>query len=204
MRETRLPARSPRKRLGKIRGGVVDALDVAGGELALEDLYDVLNPGNEPEKRRPRDLRRRQLPMLEEAEIITVKEELVVRLTDDWLDALENARELGGELEAEDLARKRHRIQREAFRDPLRDQVSGHPVNAGGDAWVEELEVLPEPPSTAVLYDLMHRKIPVGTPRGDGLLWQVFSGRVGVVVDSEPDRVAFFDPAELLVVDGAA
>lgn len=176
------PARPKHKRLGKIQGAMIDALDVAAeGELPLEDLYDVLKPGRRPEKRRHRDLRQRQLPMLEEAEIVTVKEELVVKLTDNWLEALENARELGGELEAEDLARARHRRERVAFRDPRRDQVSMHPVNARGDAWIEDLEVLPEPPSTAVLYDLMYRKTPVSTPRGDGLLGWVFSDEVGVL-----------------------
>lgn len=290
VRETRLPARPPRKRLGKIRGAVIDALDVAGGELPLDDLYDVLNPSKEPGKRRPRDMRRRQLPMLEragiiagrgelvvrltnrwrkrldkvrergvklsksrnaaiealdavggalqldelydvlnpgkppekrrlrdlrrrvlpmleEAGIVTVKEELVVKLTDNWVEALENAREAGGELEAEDAARKRHRIQREAFRDPHRDRVSTHPANAGGDAWIEELKALPEPPSKEDLYRIMHGEIPVSTPRGDGLLWQVFSEQVGVILDADPDQVAFFHPMELVVdeaVDGAA
>lgn len=105
------PARPKHKRLGKIQGAMIDALDVAAeGELPLEELYDVLKPGRRPEKRWHRDLRQRQLPMLEEAEIVTVREELVVKLT-----------------------------------------------------------------------DLMYRKIPVSMPRGDGLLWRVFSDEVGVL-----------------------
>ncbi len=34
----------------------------------------------------------------------------------------------------------------------------------------------------------------VATPLGDGYLWQVFLNRVGVVLDSDPEKVAFFDP----------
>lgn len=139
VRESRLPARPPRKRLGKIRGAGIDVLHAAGGELPLDNLYDVLYPGKEPEKRRPRDLRRRQLPMLERAGIITVDEDLVVRLTDDWLEALENARELGGELEAEDLSRDRHARQRRAYRSRDDVEPDRHHVNAGADGWTEDL-----------------------------------------------------------------
>src|SRR5829696_3672356 len=49
------------KRLGKIRGAVVDALEVAGGTLTLQELADILH------RARPRDIRRRLLPMLEDA-----------------------------------------------------------------------------------------------------------------------------------------
>jgi hypothetical protein len=47
------------ERLGKIRGAVVDALEVAGGLLTLSELCAVLH------RSRPRDLRRRVLPMLD-------------------------------------------------------------------------------------------------------------------------------------------
>ncbi len=121
VRDTRLPARLPRKRLGKIRGAVLDALDAAGGSLPLQKLYDVLHPGRAPKKRRPRDLRRRQLPMLVAAEIIEISlgedGDAVVYLAPDWLEALGRARELGVELEAERLQRERHARQRKAFRN---------------------------------------------------------------------------------------
>jgi hypothetical protein len=32
----------------------------------------------------------------------------------------------------------------------------------------------------------------VKTPQGPGALWQVFTGRVGVVLDANPKRVEFF------------
>ncbi len=145
VRVTRLPARPPRKRLGKIRGAVIDALDVAGGVLHLRELYDVLKPGRPPEKKRPRDLRRRQLPMLERAGIVAVYEEdpgegLVVKLTDNWREALENARELGGELKAEELARDRYARQRRAYRNRDNIEPDHHYANVGADGWVEDLE----------------------------------------------------------------
>jgi hypothetical protein len=140
VREVQHKARPPRKRLGKIRGAVLDALDAAGGSLPLWELYDILNPDKPPEKRRPRDLRRRQLPMLEEAGIIEVASDGVVSLAPDWLEVLERAREIGGELEAYTLAFERHARERQAFQDPARDEVSRHYVNAGADGHVEELQ----------------------------------------------------------------
>lgn len=109
-------ARPPRKRLGKIRGAVIDHLDAAGGTLALDELYDALHPDRPSEKRRPRDLRRRQLPMLEDAGIVTVEGD-EVSLCPDWTEALRNARELGGELEAEEVQRRCHKEQSRAFRN---------------------------------------------------------------------------------------
>jgi hypothetical protein len=103
--------RSGRKRLGKIRGAVLDTLDRAGGTATVKEICAALH------RSRPRDLRRRVLPMLEEAGIITVGEDGRVSLADNWLKALERARELGRELEAERLTKARHQRQREAFRN---------------------------------------------------------------------------------------
>src|SRR5215213_10604015 len=52
------------KRLGKTRGAILDALDAGGGVLSLQEIADALH------RKRARDLRRRNLPMLEEAGII--------------------------------------------------------------------------------------------------------------------------------------
>ncbi len=35
------------------------------------------------------------------------------------------------------------------------------------------------------------------TPRGSGVVWQVFEHRIAVVLDGEPDKVAFFTPEEV-------
>jgi hypothetical protein len=103
----RLRPRPPVKRLGKIRGALVDALDVAGGTLTLEELAAALH------RKRPRDLARRKNPetgkgrdgpliMLEEAGILTIAGN-AVSLTDRWLDALEDQRRLSREIDTVDV-----------------------------------------------------------------------------------------------------
>jgi hypothetical protein len=103
-----LPPRDRIERLGKIRGAVVDALEVAGGELTLSELCEVL------QRKRARDVRRRVLPMLEDAGIIEVDGD-AVRLDSDWLERLEAARVAGGELEADELAERRRRLNSRAY-----------------------------------------------------------------------------------------
>jgi hypothetical protein len=104
-------------RLGKIRGAVVDALYAYGGSCTLAQLCRILH------RKRPRDLvRRRKSPKgrdgllvwLEEAGIITVEGDRVT-LAEVWLDRLEVTREAGGELEAEELARRRYLDKSRAF-----------------------------------------------------------------------------------------
>jgi hypothetical protein len=96
------------KRLGKIRGSMIDALDASGGTLALKQMAEILH------RKRPRDIRRRHLPMLEEAGIVTVDGD-TVSLTQNWLEALEEQRESGKEIEAEELARRRYLDKSRAF-----------------------------------------------------------------------------------------
>jgi Domain of unknown function (DUF3854) len=122
------------KRLGKTRGAILDALDASGGVLNLQEIADVLH------RKRARDLRRRSLPMLEEAGIITVDGD-VVTLAEDWLDRLEDARELGGEIEAEELARRRYREKSRAYHNRQQVEPTGHYVNIpGADGHIEDLE----------------------------------------------------------------
>ena len=131
------------KRLGKIRGAVVDVLDAAGGSAEVAEICETLH------RCRARDLRRRVLPMLEEAHIVTVDGDLV-SLTDNWLECLEDARELGGEAEAERLQRAHHKRKSEAWRRQEENPPSRHYVNiAGADGHVEELEHIAEALSEA-------------------------------------------------------
>src|SRR5215217_2142349 len=105
------PKAEPRdriERLGKIRGAILDALEAAGGTLTLRQIAETLH------RSRPRDIRRRNLPMLEDAGIITVDGE-TVKLGDNWIEALEDQRRLGKEIEAEVLARKRYRLKSRAY-----------------------------------------------------------------------------------------
>lgn len=132
------------RRLGKIRGSVVDALDDAGGRLTLQELCEALH------RARPRDLRRRVLPMLEEAGIVAV-EDGMVGLAEGWVGRLEEVRLADGEIEREDLDRKRHRTQREAFR--RRDEIAPdlHPANCNADGFIEDLEPPNPEPETELV-----------------------------------------------------
>ena len=122
------------KRMGKTRGAILDALDAGGGVLTLKEIADALH------RKRARDLRRRNLPMLEEAGIISVDGD-VVTLAEDWLDRLEDARELGGEIEAEEFARRRWREKSRAYHSRQQVEPTHHYVNIPGtDGHVEDLE----------------------------------------------------------------
>jgi ribosomal protein S19E (S16A) len=99
--------RSRIERLGKVRGAVTDVVQVAGG-LSVPDLSEALH------YKRPRDVRRRILPMLEEAGVIEVVDD-VVRLAADWSERLEAARIAGGELEADELAERRRKLNSAAY-----------------------------------------------------------------------------------------
>jgi hypothetical protein len=105
----KLQSRDAIKRLGKIRGAILDALDAAGGTATLQEIAEALH------RARPRDLRRRNLPMLEDAGILVVADDDVVSLTEDWLERLDNQRELGKEVETDELATKRHKLKSRAF-----------------------------------------------------------------------------------------
>lgn len=112
----KLEPRDRIERLGKIRGAILDVLDAAGGTATLQQIADALH------RARPRDLRRRNLPMLEEAGILTLDGD-TVRLTDNWLEALEEQRKLGKEIDAEELARERYKLKSRAYhaRDKVQD-----------------------------------------------------------------------------------
>jgi hypothetical protein len=138
VRESKPPAPRPAvARLGKVRGAILDALDAAGGTATLQEIADALH------RKRPRDLVRRKrspkgrdglLVWLEEAGILAVEGD-VVSVADNWLDRLEEARETGGELEAEELARKRYRDRSRAYH--ARNKVQESKPTAAGLAAVE-------------------------------------------------------------------
>jgi hypothetical protein len=108
------PFSAPRLRWGKSLGrtceAIVDALERASGELGLRELADTLGV------KRPRDLRRRNVSRLEDANVVEVKRregDEVIRLRPDWLEALDLEREANGEKLTERLERKQHEWQRE-------------------------------------------------------------------------------------------
>lgn len=106
--KSKVPPRNRIERLGKIRGAVVDALEVAGGTLNLQELCKVLH------RKRARDVKRRILPVLEEAGIIAIEDD-VVALTGDWFGRLQDARQTGGELEADELAERWRKLNSRAY-----------------------------------------------------------------------------------------
>jgi hypothetical protein len=132
VRESKPPAPRERiERLGKIRGAVVDALEVAGGELPLPKLCEVLH------RNRARDVRRRILPMLEEAGIISCEGE-VIRLSREWREALEVERREKGEVEADGLDEDRRKRKSRAYRD--RDKAPDSPVSKPSVAGLEAVK----------------------------------------------------------------
>jgi len=182
------------KRFGKVRGAILDALDAAAGTATLQEIASALH------RKRARDLRRRNLPMLEEAGIVFVDGD-VVTLAEDWLDRLEEARRLVGEIEAEDLTRRRLKEKREAFHRRHETRPDRHPANAHADGWKEDLEKLPDPPPVDDLYRLIDHR--VDTVRGPGKLWDVKGDEARVVLDSDLSCWVALDPAELSL-EGAA
>src|SRR5215203_418684 len=118
-----LPPRDRIERLGKIRGAVVDALVVAGGALTLAELCQVLH------RKRARDVRRRVLPALEAAGIVEVEGE-ALSLATDWSERLQAARVAGGELDADELAERRRKLNSCAYHN--RNETSKSRPSATG------------------------------------------------------------------------
>jgi ribosomal protein S19E (S16A) len=117
------------ERLGKIRGAIVDTLEVAGGTLTLHELCEVLH------RKRPRDVRRRILPMLEEAGIIETVDD-VITLAADWTARLDEARAAGGELEADEQAEANRKRKSRAYHESRKPQAASpsKPSAAGLEA----------------------------------------------------------------------
>jgi len=108
-------------RLGKKRSHVFDRLDAAGGALSLDELARLMGV------KRPRDLVRRKktekgrdglLVWPEKARIVEIEDD-VVSLTRDWLERVEEQRERGEELEADEQAKRDRKRRSLAYRDHL-------------------------------------------------------------------------------------
>jgi hypothetical protein len=127
-------------RLGKKRSHVFDRLD-ARGPLALEELGRLMGV-------RPRDLTRRKktkkgrdgLLVWPEAVGILTIEGGVVSLTRDWLDRLEEQRERGEELEADEQAGRGRKRRSLAYRDHLQRKRGKSPVSKPSAASVAAIK----------------------------------------------------------------
>jgi hypothetical protein len=155
------------KRLGPHRCAILDALEAAGGTLTLQELCELLH------RSRPRDVKRRILPMLEEAGILKVDGE-VLTLAADWLARLEEERERTGEISHAEGQREKHRKQRERYRDYLK-AVKRSPSKAGREnvrqargkrrdhrrenlvGWLEETAEAPLSPLAVAIRDYLDR-----------------------------------------------
>jgi Domain of unknown function (DUF3854) len=141
------------ERLGKIRGAILDVLDTAGGSATLEEIAVALH------KARPRDLVRcktkasgrngpviwlLQAGIVEWVCDVDTRQE-VLSLTSDWLDRLEDARELGKEIETDELVRERYKTRSRGYREWLalspeeRKALKEQGVRARSDGFIGDL-----------------------------------------------------------------
>ncbi len=178
-------------RLGKSKGAVVDFLEASpSSSLTVASLAEKLGTA------RVRDLRRRHLAPLVEAGVVECSGD-VVSLTADWLDALNARRELDGEIDDHRRDMARYQRERDDYKNRNKHPATPHPANRGADGYSEDLEKLPPTPTIEVLYPLVNTT--VNTVRGPGRLWQVFSDRVGVVLEGRPKEVTFMHPSDLVL-----
>jgi hypothetical protein len=195
-------------RLGKTCGAVLDYLERVGGSATVEELADAAGVA------RVRDFRRRTVARLEAAGVVECAGETVT-LAGDWLGALDRERERGGEVAATRRDLARFNRERVAFRNRYKNRPDESPseeqLEKGREAWqarraasgeISELERVPEPLSVRDLDALVDK--PVETTAGRGRLWQVFSDRVGVVLDDAPATVTFLPLADVLGSPGEA
>ncbi len=127
------------KRLGKLCGAILDVLDAHGGAATVGEIGSSLG------LKKPCDFARRHFPALVRSGLISWEgrgKKKVARLVEGWLIRLWEIREDSGEIEADDLARRRVERQREAYRNRNRNAPDHHHANLGADGWVGGLERL--------------------------------------------------------------
>jgi DNA-binding Lrp family transcriptional regulator len=176
------------RRLGKRRGAIIDVLEKEG-YMNINEVAEALKVS------RARNLRR-NLPMLEEAGIITVSGD-TVSLNPDWLEALNIERKLKGEIRndqgeegAEERDRRRYRLQSEAYREWLalspeeRRALKDQRIRARADGFIRDLRSADEaeesqqepevsPLASAIRDYLEHKPADACQPPGwiGGTLW---------------------------------
>jgi len=155
------PPPKPREsiiRLGKARGAIIDALEVNGGAMHVNEIAEALH------YKHPRDLARRKktpkgkdgpLVWLEDDGLVTV-EGGTVSLADGWRERLQEVREAGkeiagraGEPGAAERDADDYRRQREAYRRREENPPDHHFANVGADGFIEDLEPAGAPRPTA-------------------------------------------------------
>ncbi|MDP9485827.1 MAG: DUF3854 domain-containing protein [Actinomycetota bacterium] len=139
------------KRLGKLCGAILDVLDAHGGAASVGEIGTSLGI------KKPLDFARRHFPALLRSGLITWEgrgKKKIARLVEGWLTRLRQIREDSGEVEADDLARRRVERQREAYRNRNRNAPEHHHANLDADGWVEDLEHLEDASPTEETVDV--------------------------------------------------
>lgn len=126
----------PLSRLGKKRAAVLEALLEGGGSATVSELMERFAG----KRTRPRDFKRRTLAMLAEGPEIVAVEGDTVRLLEGWREALEDARELGGEEDAAVKQKADHFRQSLAYRSRDKVRTDRAPTEAEMDRRREERE----------------------------------------------------------------
>jgi hypothetical protein len=98
-------------RLGKSAEAVIDYLvDVAGGSATIEEIADFMHSA------RPWELKRRVINRLAERGIVTLSGD-TISLVADWLEALNQEREVSGEISAYKRDFEKFNRERTGYRD---------------------------------------------------------------------------------------
>ncbi len=119
------------RRLGKHTAAIIQHILAGGGDLHIDELAEATN-------KRVRDLKRRNLPKLEEAKIVEVDGN-IVRLTANWREALENRRENDGENAAHNRDEKKYQEQGKAYRERDKTPAEEVPPLRGRERMAEVL-----------------------------------------------------------------
>ncbi|MDN5696556.1 MAG: hypothetical protein L0G70_01125, partial [Rubrobacter sp.] len=127
----------PLLRHGKKRQHIVEYIAESGGTVSVPELMERFAGAST----RPRDFKARTLgPLADDPKIIAIEGEFVT-LTDDWQQALDNARTVVWEQKDSDRQRVRHELQRAAFHGRHDHPTDPSPTYADLDASREEREL---------------------------------------------------------------
>jgi hypothetical protein len=101
-------------RLDKAAEEIIDWLECAGGSMFITKLAEIVGA-------RANNLRSRVIQKLVVAGVVTVDED-TASLVEDWLEKLDEEREMTGEFEAHDRDEARYKREREEYRRYLLEE----------------------------------------------------------------------------------
>jgi hypothetical protein len=197
---------SPVDSLVKACGWILDMVSAAQTPLTLSFLSERTGV-------RPDHLKKRYTIPMTVAGLIR-ETEGGYATTANVEESLKDELEVSGCNERADLQRERHDREREAYMNRKNEKTDRAPTEEDMDAAIEDFSGIEERPILTPiqnldearvqtpdserlrpLYRLLNRRI--RTHRGYGRLWQVFSGQIGVVLESDPDIVTYLREDEV-------